>query len=99
MERAADHRVDRGAVPEEPLIDQSDIGARSAFLAIVAGELVELEKRRVVEDEALRVLVRKVAPDAARSAARSAAPSVRTYGRWYRASRGSAIRTRHLPPA
>ena len=46
---------------EEALVDEADIGARAALLPVVAGELVPLEEVRVVEDEALRILVRQLA--------------------------------------
>ncbi len=50
-------RVGAPAIVVGAGIAEADIGARAAFDAVVAGELVALEQRGGVEDEALGVLV------------------------------------------
>ena len=58
MQRLAEQGVDRAALVELRGILQAVIGAAAAFHAVPAGELVDLEQIAVVEDQALRILVR-----------------------------------------
>ena len=54
----AEQRVERAAVIELRGVGQPVIGAAAALDPVPAGELVDLEQIGVVEDQALRILVR-----------------------------------------
>jgi hypothetical protein len=61
MEGLAGDGAQRVAVAERTRVAETEIGPRSTLDAVIAGELVAVEQRGRIEDEALRVLVRQTA--------------------------------------
>ena len=61
MEALAEHGARIDAVVGLEGVLHADVGARARLEAVVARELVDIEQQRVVEDQALGVLVRQAA--------------------------------------